>query len=659
MDRKFLSILKLPKSNSIVERFIYREGENTWLYKSLSCYDTDEIGDKKCQTEGVCYKNKCQVFSAESSDTSYEGCGIKSAQNVLRYFDIFMTQDEIKKYIKTHSIKSIKNNAWVYPDEMTSKLQKILNDNGYKDIITVKRNEGKHKDKDFVLNTLKAELPLIALVDKGSHYISIFGYRNGKYCVHDNSNNTLRDKIDTTFDWKAKVVGFIDRLFDNNKFKEGTFITFHGGQLDILPNYKITIEKQTLENFVSQTHASYRLVFSWECDIIPYYRILIDGKYNSELFEYGNTRKGSASFNLSLPRTKSEITIEFREFPESSYTFSKSIEVDLTPQLYCLPYFNSRYTPSTSQQICENDTKNNTNGADSHLHITIQNADEQKIKLIDTHADRWIYIYSSLLSKDKKVTNIGCVITPVYADFKTNNLAEPIKIQGTVEYKDADGKSLNTFQLDNMLCTKQKIFDGFLLTGNFQNTNSVTLKYNASDNTGQEFSGTISFFSESIIKYIALPLDVTSLEIGILDDFQKWEHLNNKNTIDRINSLINRELPSRVVGWDYNNPEWERCLNVKETQTMIRDVIIATTKTEVLNNIVYNCSEEIRQTIKQDLDQQKISLLEANQITEESLSPKAKEDIDHIVNKALAEHVITQLTKNKDFVNQLNVPQIR
>ena len=214
MDRKFLSILKLPKSNSIVERFIYRNGTHTHLYKDLNSFDNNVI------------------FGAETSETSYKGCGIKVAQNVLRYFNIIMTQDEIKKYIKTHSSK-LSSNIWVYPDEMTSKLQKILNDNGYKGIITVKRYGGKHNDKNFLINTLKAGLPLIALVDNGSHYISIFAHENGKYYVHDNWNNVWQDKIDTSFGKKAKIVGAIDKLFDDNKYKEGTFIAFYGGQFDI------------------------------------------------------------------------------------------------------------------------------------------------------------------------------------------------------------------------------------------------------------------------------------------------------------------------------------------------------------------------------------------------------------------------------------------
>ena len=192
-----------------------------------------------------------RIFPAELNDRSQKGCGRKTAQNVLRFFGVNLSQGEIAKDILGHSIKEYAiagrtENIATYPSELRKGLQKILNKHGLSSI-KVERYSGKNQND--IIKYLKLGSPVIALVNGGNHWVSITGVKSSRFPYPDTETANYQKLFyvqnlshNEIWNWRSLSLQFDDRsdlwsgisdTFGGTSFKEGTIIVFEN--LSIYP----------------------------------------------------------------------------------------------------------------------------------------------------------------------------------------------------------------------------------------------------------------------------------------------------------------------------------------------------------------------------------------------------------------------------------------
>lgn len=170
-------------------------------------------------------------------DGDYQGCGPKAAQNVLRYFGIEMKQKDIRQYVHTHkvNVKGLDDGRFTTPVELEDGLRAILKKNGIKDIEVVRVSGKSAADIQGMLDN---GFPVICLVDKGHHWVSIAGIRssyfgadkrNQQFYVMNNWNMEVRNwsEMGLQFDDAAEAAMNALKVFaGGTSYKPGTLIYF-------------------------------------------------------------------------------------------------------------------------------------------------------------------------------------------------------------------------------------------------------------------------------------------------------------------------------------------------------------------------------------------------------------------------------------------------
>ncbi|MBN1929063.1 MAG: hypothetical protein JW764_05935 [Chlorobiaceae bacterium] len=177
-------------------------------------------------------------FKPESTDTSYKGCGVKTAQNVARWFDIAMSQSTLRKsYVETSDMTKWANTflnvldflipfvdipgldprIMTTPAQLVSGIRKVL-DTRFDRRFKVVRHSGADKESTVakIEHYLLHGFPAVALVCNGSHWVTISAIETLRrdsdgelldvtFTVHNNSS------IDT-WSWKKLHFWFTDAM---------------------------------------------------------------------------------------------------------------------------------------------------------------------------------------------------------------------------------------------------------------------------------------------------------------------------------------------------------------------------------------------------------------------------------------------------------------
>ncbi len=147
-------------------------------------------------------------------------CGVYSARNVLSYFDVH--DIDLGSYFDPHSLppflQFIADGHWLYPSEVRSGLDRALAANGYPEVNVALHHS---KRQDDVVALLRRGYPVIALVDNGSHYVTVVRYEFGSgFWVHDNATLALRPSLDLSF--SGATLGY--SKVSSTSFRPGTLV---------------------------------------------------------------------------------------------------------------------------------------------------------------------------------------------------------------------------------------------------------------------------------------------------------------------------------------------------------------------------------------------------------------------------------------------------
>jgi hypothetical protein len=199
-----------------------------------------------------------EPFRPESADTSYQGCGVKTAQNVARWFDIAMSQTLLRKhYVETSDMTKWANSAldvvdflipfvdipgfdpriMTTPAQLVTGLRKVL-DERFDRRFKVVRHIGADKESTVakIEHYLLHGFPAVALACNGSHWVTISAIETLRhdsdgalldvtFTVHNNSS------LDT-WSWKTLNFWFSDEVdeFASAARKAG-YTSYHQGTL--------------------------------------------------------------------------------------------------------------------------------------------------------------------------------------------------------------------------------------------------------------------------------------------------------------------------------------------------------------------------------------------------------------------------------------------
>jgi Peptidase_C39 like family len=161
-----------------------------------------EIGDGK-------YQRRClrgHFETVPTSDTTWYGCGRKATQNALRYFGIAIAQAEIAAYVKGTPML-VNDQIAVYPGHLKVGLQQLLNKFASAKFTVDLHN---HMTGADVIPYLRLGLPVVALVNNGSHWVVVSGKDEVGSYVHDNWAFTRRRTLDIGFSCLAGLWASID-----------------------------------------------------------------------------------------------------------------------------------------------------------------------------------------------------------------------------------------------------------------------------------------------------------------------------------------------------------------------------------------------------------------------------------------------------------------
>lgn len=186
-----------------IKRYVYREGNNTVL--------SDEL---------YAARNR---WPARAVPGPLPACGIKTAQNVLDYFDIGLPAPILEPHFAIHDLPSWVNwfvhaGKWVYPSSLRGGVEECLHQYGCAHF-AVRMQHGQNRDR--VIEVLKMGYPVMALVDNGFHWVTVVGYTEDTgFDVLDNTSVTKRASIDMGFNGASRLYDW----FTDTSFQAGTLL---------------------------------------------------------------------------------------------------------------------------------------------------------------------------------------------------------------------------------------------------------------------------------------------------------------------------------------------------------------------------------------------------------------------------------------------------
>ncbi len=143
-------------------------------------------------------------FDPERQDTGYQGCGVKTAQNFGRWFDINYSQSHLRRhYIETTDMEKYIDlpggdaKTFTTPAELEKGLRELLDtrfDRRYKMV----RHTGASKSSTLakIEHYLLHGFPPVALAKNGNHWVTIAGMK----LVYNATDGSLSDVTFTVFD---------------------------------------------------------------------------------------------------------------------------------------------------------------------------------------------------------------------------------------------------------------------------------------------------------------------------------------------------------------------------------------------------------------------------------------------------------------------------
>lgn len=197
-------------------------------------------------------------FRPESTDTSYQGCGVKTAQNVARWFGIDMSQSALRShYVETSNMTKWANGVlsvvdflipfvdipgldpkiMTTPAQLVSGLRKVL-DTRFDRRFKVVRHTGADKESTVakIEHYLGHGFPAIALACDGSHWVTISAIetlrRDSDDALLDVSFTVHNNSSYETWSWKKLHFWFSDRMDEFAKAARAAgYSSFHQGTL--------------------------------------------------------------------------------------------------------------------------------------------------------------------------------------------------------------------------------------------------------------------------------------------------------------------------------------------------------------------------------------------------------------------------------------------
>lgn len=232
-------ILRFPHSGQVTERFaeVVQFGRSAGA--STGSYSVGLFESEAAASNG-------NIFAPYSTgDQTYQGCGVKTGQNVLRYFGINMTQTEINKdrYIPGRKVEvlgvALHGNKFTAPSELRSGLSALLQERGITNIEVVRESNKRAED---IPSLLASGYPVIALVDGGNHWVTVVAVKssffssdpkNQMFFVHNNGSTEWRSWAEmslefTDFNSKVSALGNAAniRFTGGTSYLPGTLIYF-------------------------------------------------------------------------------------------------------------------------------------------------------------------------------------------------------------------------------------------------------------------------------------------------------------------------------------------------------------------------------------------------------------------------------------------------
>jgi hypothetical protein len=317
------------------------------------------------------------------------------------------------------------------------------------------------------------------------------------------------------------------RIRHNRGTVHGFFLDDKDRSYAFADSTAVRIRKCEQTGISSANWARYDLVFDWQCRVIPYFRVNIDGSpwnYNNGPYDDDPPanakssfppadkndkqcagRTGSATVSLRLPRRLSTVGIRLLDSEE----YCISLEIDAHPAIECYPYVHGPGTESGGD-----DLPRVRDASDGDLFIRDPNPSQAAVQQLDTSPFRWIEIASRRvdargahggLAGGLARTCIQCVdsyrlgnlAVPILASFKERNLVASSR-SGVLTIK--VGQSVETRELGPLASQAQRIFDGFTSNpGDYDHDKAVELTYTATDRFGVTVNGQVQFYGKSIV----------------------------------------------------------------------------------------------------------------------------------------------------------------
>jgi hypothetical protein len=160
----------VDNQNNYFPRFIY----NSILYKTAVGAET-----------GNAFPPNNSEYGGESGYV-YEGCGVKSVQNFLSWFELNLDQQIVSGRIPQLISVTLDITGISKPLYVKNGLQELLNDNGYSGLYQVNIEELSGSQR--IIDELNQGYPVIVQAHQGTHYITIVGVDGDNFIVHDNAS---------------------------------------------------------------------------------------------------------------------------------------------------------------------------------------------------------------------------------------------------------------------------------------------------------------------------------------------------------------------------------------------------------------------------------------------------------------------------------------
>ncbi len=290
---------------------------------------------------------------------------------------------------------------------------------------------------------------------------------------------------------------------------------------DEYPN--VQIQKINLTDYISASRAHFDLQFRWECRVIPYFCIQVDGadwQYNDSAREnylpVGNikqcpTKTGNMTINLELPRDSSTVAVRFLD--DDSLTASMEAAVG-EPYFHCSPYFRKNV-----EDIIEDDffikDKNPSNNALEQL--SSPNSRIVRVHFPTAWTDPEIaFPWADLLVNgqlpldfwqdhfigDNKLPTkkyLGNIARAFHANFIVTKFAPPVKISATVTTI-KNGQTTGTDILSSLSEQGAYIFSGFS-SADYDDDTEVKITFKCTGKFGLILEDQVSFHGKSIIEF--------------------------------------------------------------------------------------------------------------------------------------------------------------